>query len=144
MKTEIELKEKLNERNLRLTKPRKIILEELRKIKSHPKAHDIYLKVREKLPNVSLGTVYRNLKLFKELGLIFSLEYVGASGRYDEGSPDHSHFICENCGKVFDIEDPIDQALAQKLANNIDATLTHHRTELYGLCQACKLSTKKN
>ncbi len=140
--SESHLKEKLKERNLRLTKARKIILEEVKKARSHPSAYDICVKVRERFPNIGIATVYRNLKLFKELGLIFELEYTGEQGRFDSGSPDHSHFICERCGEVFDLEDPIDKTLEETFEKRIGAKFTHHRVEFYGLCKACR-STKR-
>jgi Fe2+ or Zn2+ uptake regulation protein len=129
---------KLEERKLRLTKPRKIILEEVRKTNAHPTANELYMKVRKRLPKVSMGTVYRNLKLFKEIGLILELENAGAPGRFEEGSPDHSHFICEKCGKIFDVEDQINKAKEQKLAEKLSAIIAHHRAEFYGLCKECR------
>ena len=101
--------EMLKEKGIRPTETRKVILSEVSK-SDHPDANEIYLKIRGNHSNISMGSVYRNLNLFKEKGIIYELEQVGGvPGRFELGSPDHSHFICEKCGNIFDIEDQIDK-----------------------------------
>lgn len=88
---------------LRMTNQRKVILRELKSVTTHPTADEIYLRVRKILPRISLGTVYRNLEVLTEMGLVLKLEYGGGQRRYD-GNPDrHHHIRCIGCGKVGDL-----------------------------------------
>jgi len=132
-----KLIEMLKEKGIRPTKTRKIILSEVNN-SDHPDANEIYLKIRGNHSNISMGTVYRNLNLFKEKGLIYELEHVGGvPGRFEIGSPDHSHFICEKCGKIFDIEDQINKTVEQELSRKLGVMITHHKAEFYGFCKDC-------
>ncbi len=136
-----DIENQFKEKNLRLTKPREIILEELRKA-DHPSANEIYIRVRERHTKISMGTIYRNLKFLKKLGLIYELEHTGGSpGKFEIGSADHSHFICEQCGMIIDIEEQIDKTKEQQLAEELGLIVTHHRTEFYGLCKECRSAT---
>ncbi|MBI4447563.1 transcriptional repressor, partial [Candidatus Woesearchaeota archaeon] len=90
----------------RLTQQRKIILEELKKVKTHPKAPDIYSTVRKRIKNVSLGTVYRNLESMAKEGKIIKIGCNNFS-RFDGNATNHPHFLCEKCQKVLDIEQEI-------------------------------------
>lgn len=87
----------------RMTRQRKVILEELGKVYTHPTADEIYAMVKEKLPNISLGTVYRNLDLLAENNQVLKLETAGNIRRYDANMAPHSHIRCVSCGKVFDV-----------------------------------------
>jgi len=87
----------------RLTSQRKVILDELSKCKSHPPADDIYTMVRKKLPNISLGTVYRNLEIMSRHGMIMKIETPDGQKRFDYNTEAHPHFRCEGCGKIEDI-----------------------------------------
>ena len=129
----------LKGKGIRPTETRKIILSEVSKL-DHPDANEIYLEIRGNHSNISMGSVYRNLNLFKEKGLIYELEQVGGvPGRFELGSPDHSHFICEKCGKIVDIEDQISRKAEQELSKRLGVMITHHRSEFYGLCKECTL-----
>ncbi|MFX1519152.1 MAG: Fur family transcriptional regulator [Promethearchaeota archaeon] len=133
-----DIEKQLKGKNLRLTEPREIILEELIKA-DHPNANEIYMKVRERHPKISMGTIYRNLKFLKKLGLIYELEHAGGSpGRFEIGPPDHSHFVCEKCGTIFDIDDQIGKLKEQKIEEELGVVITHHRTEFFGFCKECR------
>ena len=135
--TDSEIVEMLKEKGIRPTETRKIILREV-STSDHPDANEIYLKIRGNYSNISMGSVYRNLNLFVEKGLIYELEQVGGvPGRFELGAPDHSHFICEKCGNIFDIEDQIDKTKEQELSKKLGVMITHHRAEFYGLCKEC-------
>jgi Fe2+ or Zn2+ uptake regulation protein len=135
--TDSKLVEMLKEKGIRPTETRKIILREVSK-SDHPDANEIYLKIRGNHSNISMGTVYRNLNLFKDKGLIYELEQVGrVPGRFEIGSPDHSHFMCVKCGKIFDIEDQIKKTAEQELSKKLGVMITHHRAEFYGFCKEC-------
>ena len=77
------------------------LLDYLKSVKTHPCAEDIYKAVKKKLPNISLGTVYRVLNNFKEKGEILEIPFEVA--HYDGDTSSHAHFICEKCKKIFDI-----------------------------------------
>lgn len=87
----------------RMTNQRRVILEELKKHYDHPTADEIYAEVRNKLPKVSLGTVYRNLDQMSQTGMILKLEGAGQK-RFDPNPNLHPHFRCITCGKVEDID----------------------------------------
>lgn len=88
---------------MRITKQRKVILEQLKKHKDHPGADIIYSEVRELMPHISLGTVYRNLEKLAESGTILKIESGTGHNRFDPDSSPHPHFRCLKCGKVEDI-----------------------------------------
>lgn len=132
---------KYTNRKLRNTRPRRIILEELKKVTSHPTADEIYTMVRGRLPRVSLGTVYRNLEIMARSGLILKLEVAGTQRRYD-GTPDeHYHVRCEICGRVDDIQiKPFNIEREIKGATPYD--ISGHRLEFRGRCPVCKGKVK--
>jgi Fur family ferric uptake transcriptional regulator len=121
-----------------MTKQRRLILEELLKTKSHPSADEVYRMVRERLPNISLGTVYRNLELLSESGLILKLELGGVAKRFDGTVEDHYHVRCVQCGQVRDVEvsplPEIEAAVQDASGYEIFA----HRLEFRGLCPQCR------
>ncbi len=121
----------------RMTRQRRIILEVLRNTTSHPTADWIYEKVKEKIPNISLGTVYRNLKTLKEMGEIMELNYGSSFSRFDGNPKDHYHFVCEKCGKVYDVNMPVDETLNEKASQATGYKVYYHRCEFHGLCKEC-------
>ena len=82
----------------RMTRQRAVILEELRKVKTHPTADELYSIVRERLPRISLGTVYRNLDFLADTGEIRRLEAAGTTKRFDGDISWHQHVRCIHCG----------------------------------------------
>ena len=137
------LKNKMNTGSQRMTRQRLIILDELKKVTSHPSAYEVYRMVQKKIPNVSFGTVYRNLGLLEELGLIQELNYGKRFSRYD-GTPDnHYHISCERCGRVDDIPISIWKRLDGEVARASHYEVKSHRMEFYGLCQKCRGSGRR-
>jgi Fur family ferric uptake transcriptional regulator len=132
----------LKEKKLRMTQQRMVILEELRKVHTHPSADEIYEMVRLRLPRISLGTIYRNLEILCELGEIQKLELSGSLKRYDWNPQKHYHIRCLRCNRVDDA--PI--APLQQLENDLyEATVFEiigHNLEFTGLCPEC--SKKSN
>ncbi len=121
----------------RMTKQRKVILEVLKSTNTHPTADWIYDQVREKLPNISLGTVYRNLKVLKEVGEIRELDYGSTYSRFDGSPHNHYHFVCNRCERVIDLDLPVDNALNKKAEENNKVKVENHRLEFYGYCIEC-------
>jgi Fur family ferric uptake transcriptional regulator len=90
-----------------MTRQRRIILEALQNVTSHPSADEIYGMVREKLPRISLGTVYRNLDLLAASGTILCLDRISSQKRFDGDTRLHHHVRCRVCGKIGDIFSPV-------------------------------------
>lgn len=90
----------------RHSRQRDIILEEVRRGKTHPSAQEVYDRVRPRLPKISLGTVYRNLEQLAAHGLIRKLELPGDQRRFDGDVSEHYHIRCLVCGRVDDVPGP--------------------------------------
>jgi Fur family transcriptional regulator, peroxide stress response regulator len=126
----------------RKTRQRMAILEVLRGVRTHPSADWIYDEVRKKLPHISKGTVYRNLKVLEEEGAILELNVDGVVGRYEIRQNNHYHFICEKCGRIFDLNEPTETKLNMKYAKKTGFKITHHQLEFRGLCKGCQRGIK--
>ena len=125
---------------LRLTGPRRLVLDVVRGTDTHPTAEAVHQLVRRRLPRVSLGTVYRNLRLLVTLGLVQELP--GPHARFDGNLRDHHHFTCLACGRIADVDGPLTEphsrALVSRVASSGGFNVTHHRIEFYGRCAACR------
>ena len=107
----------------------------------HPTADMIYSGIRGDFPNISLGTVYRNLSLLVELGEIRRITTDGAD-RFDARTMPHSHFICRKCGCVMDVMVPVQDPVEQ--VNRIwkQGEVEECRMEFYGVCGRCRESAR--
>lgn len=123
------------------SRQREAIKEYLAHTKEHPTADMVYMNIRTAYPNISLGTVYRNLNLLAEQGEIIKINCQDGSDRFDGNHNPHYHFVCKSCGKVMDIEmESIDHI--NKIARaGFSGTVEGHVTFFYGLCPLC--STKE-
>lgn len=124
--------------NLRETSQRKIILEELSKVTTHPTANEIYEIVRKRLPRISLGTVYRNLELLSKSGLIQKLEVAGTQKRFDGIAKNHYHIRCVRCGRLDDLDLPALRSINQAATSVTNYEVMWHRLEFAGLCPECR------
>ena len=125
------------EKNLRMTRQRKVILEELRKVNNHPSADELYESVRRKLPRISLGTVYRNLEVLAELGEIQKLELSGSIMRFDGNPLKHYHIRCVGCNRVDDAPLAPMEQLENELYGTTVFEIIGHNLEFIGLCPDC-------
>lgn len=114
------------------------IMEVLKGVRTHPSADWIYDEVRKKLPHISKGTVYRNLNVLEDEGVIIELNVDGMVGRYEIRQHNHYHFICEKCGRIFDINEPVEARLNAKFAKKTGFKITDHQLEFRGLCRDCQ------
>ena len=129
--------ETLKKSGVRITPQRHAVLEYLLTSLSHPTADEIYKALEGKFPNMSVATVYNNLRILREIGLIRELTYGDDSSRFDSNMKDHYHIICDDCGKIVDFHYPtLDEieSLAEKVSG---FKISHHRMELYGKCEEC-------
>ena len=122
----------------RMTQQRRVILEELREMKQHPTAEEVYWVVRERLPKISLGTVYRNLDVLSNEGEIRRLDWAGAKARYDGGGDDHYHARCVRCGAVADIARKELRLLRQTPSEVHGFEILGYRLEFEGICPQCR------
>ncbi|MBU5340933.1 peroxide-responsive transcriptional repressor PerR [Caldibacillus hisashii] len=122
---------------VRITPQRHAILEYLINSMAHPTADEIYKALEGKFPNMSVATVYNNLRVFKDVGLVKELTYGDSSSRFDFTTHDHYHAICESCGKIVDFQYPGLDEVEQFASHVTDFKVSHHRLEVYGLCPDC-------
>ena len=129
---------------MRQTRQRKLILEHLKRISNHPTATEIYDRVRQDLPSISLGTVYRNLETLCGLGLARKIETFGGQKRFDAVVGDHMHAICTRCGKVRDIEagPEFDPEALKRIDSDFE--ITGVRVDLIGICPECMRNENPN
>lgn len=127
---------------IRLTTQRQIILEELAKVKTHPTAGEVYDMVRKRLPRIGLGTVYRNLELMAENGMIAKLEVGGTQKRFDATTEAHYHIRCSCCGRVDDVDIPVIDSLVDAAAEHSSYQILGHRVEFTGICSTCSEQEK--
>ncbi|CJB71428.1 ferric transport regulator protein [Streptococcus pneumoniae] len=104
---------------------------------THPTADDIYKALEGKFPNMSVATVYNNLRVFKEVGLVKELTYGDASSRFDYVTSQHYHVICEKCGKIVDFPYGGLEKLEEEAAKTTGFVINSHRLEIYGVCPEC-------
>jgi Fur family ferric uptake transcriptional regulator len=127
----------------RHTPQRQVILEELRQLRTHPTATELYALVRERLPRVSLGTVYRNLEVLCEDGQARKLVLAGNDARYDGQVHAHDHIRCLRCGALHDL--PAGTAQIQMPAGVTAAgfRIEGYRLEYHGICPACQVAVDR-
>lgn len=118
------------------SKQRDALIEILQSTTSHPTAEWVYEQMREKFPNVSLATVYRNLKHMIEIGIAREL-YTDNSSRFDANMSDHYHFVCKKCSKLIDIFPEDENSELVKLKEK-GFSIDRYDLSIYGLCTDCK------
>lgn len=122
---------------LKHSKQRDAIKKLLMNRTDHPTADTVYTCIREEYPNISLGTVYRNLSLLVDLGEISKISTGGNADRYDANTRRHHHFICTCCENVYDLESSsVDGALAAA-SQNFPGKIENFYANFYGTCQNC-------
>ncbi|MFT5702492.1 MAG: Fur family ferric uptake transcriptional regulator [Desulforhopalus sp.] len=127
---------------LRMTNQREMILRELVKNKQHLTADELYDIVKKVMPRISLATVYRNLEILSEAGIIGKLEISGRQKRFDYDPEDHDHIYCVVCHRVdnLNIERTGDEV--QKLESVEGYSVTGYRLEIIGICESCQKKEK--
>ncbi|MEA3402898.1 MAG: transcriptional repressor [Armatimonadota bacterium] len=135
-----DLRDTVHEHGGRMTRQRRVVLETLASVDAHPTAAELHEMVRQRLPGISQGTVYRNLRRLQELGYVQELDYGAGASHFDARVEPHYHVRCLRCGRVEDLEldvEPrpdVDQAAQAATDWQIDG----HRVEFVGLCPECR------
>ncbi len=128
---------------LRMTNQREMILEELRNSDGHLSADELYEKVRRRIPHISLATVYRNLEILAELGIVAKLEVGGRQKRFDYDVSDHDHIYCIICHRVDNISFHREPIPAMPPEKENGYAVTGYRVEFAGICPKCQKNIKK-
>ncbi len=129
--------------DLRITRQRRVILDEFKKANTHLTADEVYNRVKKSIPKVSLGTIYRNLEVLSEHGFIDKIELAGHQKMFDGNLNKHYHMRCINCQKLIDIPSRdvvIDTSRAEQTGS---FRVSGYRLELVGLCENCNNNDKK-
>jgi len=106
-------------------------------VTSHPTADEMYEMIRKRLPRISLGTVYRNLEILSEKGVIQKLSVGGTKKRFDGDVSEHYHLRCTSCGRVDDVDLPPDTSLDEKVESMSGYKIDRHSMEFIGVCPHC-------
>lgn len=122
---------------IKYSKQREAIKSYLRGNLTHPTADEVYTSIRKEFPNISLGTVYRNLNQLAELGEIKKLTFTNGPDHFDYEMKPHYHFICRNCGRIYDITADLTAAVNEAAHGLAPGRIETHELVYYGTCRAC-------
>ena len=127
---------------MRRSKAREVILEELKKLKTHPRGDELFHIVRQRLPQVSLGTIYRNLDLLRRQGVVAEL-FCGDFNRYDGNVSPHHHFLCQRCRRLWDFEADVVSSRVASAGDTAGFRVEGQYVVFYGLCRECLSAANK-
>jgi Fe2+ or Zn2+ uptake regulation protein len=136
-----ELSERLRERGLRATSQRVVMHRLLRDRARHVSAEELLSEASERLPGVSLPTVYATLELFEQLGIVRRVNGGGGTLLWDTRADAHHHMICSRCGRIEDMELPLDLARARRSAARAGFSADRAEVVVSGLCAECARAT---
>ncbi len=126
---------------LKYSRQRQVIYDFLMTRKDHPTADVVYMNVRQKYQNISLGTVYRNLTLLADMGEIQRLRVGDGIDHFDADTSNHCHFVCSKCGSVTDLAVDSIEEIIETARRNFDGQIQGHVTYFYGICDQCQKRT---
>ena len=122
----------------RRTRQREVVLSVVRSTMDHPSADWVFRQARRRLPHISLGTVYRNLKRLTADGLIREIHAGGQGTRFDGNTGDHHHVRCVGCGRVNDLPLTVDTSREEAAARALNFRILGHQVEIQGVCAQCQ------
>lgn len=124
---------------LKYSRQRESIKKYLMTTREHPTADTVYLHAKEEFPNISLGTVYRNLNLLTDIGEVVKIPAQDGGDRFDGNVEPHNHFFCTGCGKIIDLDLDMEkiEELNATAAENFDGIIESSTTIFYGKCGSC-------
>ena len=133
----------LNSRGLRATNQRALILEIIRQGQGHLGADEVYRRARERQPHLSMSTVYRNLQMFKKLGLVEELHFDEAHHHYEVKPPtEHHHLVCLGCGRVIEFQYPLSRYVKRNVPEAKDFDIVDTEIKMTGYCPRCRQGKK--
>lgn len=123
---------------IRYSKKRSAILDLIKGTSTHPSAEWLFAQLKPEYPDLSLGTIYRNLTFFQEQGDIISVGVIGGQERFDATTHPHCHFVCEKCNSVLDLHEiQWNGAMEHQVSNLYGFSVNRVETTMYGQCDAC-------
>ena len=123
--------------SLKYSRQREAIKDYLSSVTTHPTADTVYMHIKEEFPNISLGTVYRNLNLLVETGEILKLTCGNGPDHYDGNAAPLYHFVCRECGQVYDIDLDEMTGLNASVQSKAPGKIDSHSILFYGHCYQC-------
>ena len=127
---------------IKYSRQRESIVNFLASRTDHPTAETIYQNIKKEFPNISLGTVYRNLAQLAENGDILKISTSANKEHFDGFVHRHFHFVCNKCDKIYDVDlDGMDE-IKNQAAEKLNADIEDYSLIFYGICENC--SSKKN
>ena len=123
---------------MKFSKQRELILNQVKNFPIHPTADQVYSALKSDNPNLSLGTVYRNLNLLSEMGMLLKIKIADGSDRFDGRTDCHYHMVCDKCTQVFDVELSELSSLNQAVSERYGHELTLVTLNLNGICCNCR------
>ncbi len=132
----------VQEGKIRLTPQRQAVLDAVRASGDHPRAIDIYERVRRQHPGIAFATIYNALRYLAEHGLIGEITFGDAASRFDGRTERHDHAVCERCGTLCDVNVPLPEDVRALAAAQSGFQITRYRVEFRGLCPACAAGSK--
>jgi Fur family ferric uptake transcriptional regulator len=128
----------MTELALRRSRQREVVLQAVRSTMDHPTAEWVFRQARRRLPRISLGTVYRNLKKLAAEGLIREVHAGGHGARFDGNTGRHYHIRCLGCGRVSDLPMSVSTHLEEEAGQATSYRILGHQVEVHGLCPLCQ------
>ncbi len=122
---------------MKFSRQREIILRHVKNFPVHPTADQVYTALKKENPNLSLGTVYRNLNQLSDAGMLKKIHIADGSDRFDGRTDPHFHMICESCKKVLDIETPEFEDIISEIKQRDGHEITDITLNLRGICRDC-------
>ena len=126
------------------SRQRELILDILKSNVVHPTAEYLYTILKEKEPNISLATLYRNLNQLAENGVIKKIDGLDTSSHYDHNTRAHYHFICDNCKRVFDVSADVAPDIVEKTEAQTGFIVKSHDIIFNGICRDCLKKLKES
>jgi len=138
-KQKMSAQQTLNSSSQRVTAQRTLLLDLIRRSEGHVDADELYRRARRRYPRISLSTVYRNLQLFKKLGLIEEHYFAEEHHHYEvKPATEHQHLLCLNCGKIVEFACPLSQKFKKDIGKQYDFDITGVEVRMTGLCSSCR------
>jgi Fur family ferric uptake transcriptional regulator len=130
----------LNSKNLKVTKERKAVLEEIFHSQGHLEAEDLASNLRKKKKRASRATIYRTLELLVDSGIVRKVDLGHGHSHYELvlDHPHHEHMVCLKCGKVIEFSDKTIEGALNKLCKKEGFEHTSHRFQVFGYCKDCR------
>ena len=127
---------------MNFSRQREIIYNQVMNFPTHPTAEEVYTALKQENPNLSLGTVYRNLNQLSEAGMLLKIPIADGSDRFDGRTDRHYHMICEKCSRVFDVELDCLDTIPQTVMESEGHRITRVTLNLKGICAECLAKTE--